>query len=159
MVARRTFLWGAISLPLVTACQEGARPRPVSSVSGASPVPSSAATGPLSVIYVAAWNCTVCPNFDLAQIQPYERSPQMQRAPLRRVTVPNYRAIWTSGGYWPADLEWVRVQAPQISFGGGRGGAPHTILVRGDTIIERQFGWRGWTNIVQPRITRELALT
>lgn len=167
---RRTVLLGGMA-GLVTACQGGADgPRPVSGgpATPAAPAATPASTpaaapasvarpGGVQVIYVWAWNCPVCPNFNTAQMEPYERSAEARRAPLRRVGVPRYSNIWTPGGYWPDDLEWVRQQGPNAVFGGARGGTPHTILVRGDTIVERRFGWSGWTNAVYPKLLEELA--
>lgn len=37
----------------------------------------------------------------------------------------------------------------------GAGGS--TVLVRGDTVLERRVGWSGWTDFVYPRLIRELA--
>jgi hypothetical protein len=149
MISRRGIALGGLSTIVLAGCQGGPSggAGPVASVPSA-PVGSD---GPSRLVYVAAWNCPVCPGFDARYMTPYERSSEGQRVPLTRVTVPNFRAPFSASGYWPADLQWLRAYLAANRTGG----TPYLAVLRGNAVMFAGHG-RRWTQDGLPVLQREL---
>src|SRR5262249_34579303 len=104
----------------------------------------------IQIVYVGAFNCLPCKNWELFVEPAWEKTPEAKQVALRKVKVPFFENT-ASDTAWPEDLRWVRDRT------NARSGTPRFIVVVDDRIVATTFGANGWSQRVVPLVARLVA--
>ncbi len=97
-----------------------------------------------TLVYLSAEDCPTCRYWEKGYQAKFQASAAAKAVTFRTVMVHSLRDT-REKARWPADLEWLRVQAPPQA-------TPRFFLVRDKQIIVRGDGIDGWTDVIVPRL-------
>jgi hypothetical protein len=104
----------------------------------------------IQLIYVGAYNCPPCKQWELFKEPAWQKSPEAAQVELRKIMVPFFENT-ASDSAWPEDLRWVRDRTH------ARAGTPRFIVVVDRRVVQTSFGIRGWTERVVPLVAELVA--
>jgi len=115
--------------------------------------PGTAETGRrVMLIYVSAWDCVYCAQWERFSQPPWEKSEIRQDIDFRIVKAAAFRSV-DDDRYWPRDIRWVR-DALKI-----RRGTPRFVVVVDGTIVLHRFGTGAWDQEIYPALERAVLKT
>src|SRR5215831_11743969 len=109
-----------------------------------------AAAARIQVIYVGAYNCAPCKQWELFTEPAWLKTPEARQVELRTVKTPFFTNTGADSA-WPEDLRWVRDRTNAVS------GTPRFIVLVDDRIAGTAFGTNGWSQRIVPLVARLIA--
>ena len=104
----------------------------------------------LQVIYVGAYNCAPCKQWELFTEPAWRKTPEAKQVELRTIKTPFFENTGSDSA-WPEDLRWVRDRTHAMS------GTPRFIVVVDDRVAGTAFGTNGWSQRIVPLVARLVA--
>ena len=111
------------------------------------PGPAAAPPSRFILVYVSAWNCPYCREWEVHTQPNWERAPERRHVDFRIVKTPYFSRV-DEDRYWPEDIRWIR-DSLQITKG-----TPRFILAIDRGIVLHRFGASSWDKDVYPLIQR-----
>ncbi len=108
--------------------------------------PALAAGAKPTLVYLSAEDCPTCRGWERVYEPKFKASDAAKAVKFRTVMVRSLTDL-REKARWPADLEWLRVQAP-------RQASPRFFLVHDKKILARGDGIDGWNNVIVPRLKK-----
>ncbi len=108
--------------------------------------PAFAAETKPTLVYLSAEDCPTCRGWEKTYEPGFKSSAEAKAVRFRTVMVHSLMNL-REKGRWPADLEWLRVQAPKQA-------TPRFFLIRDQKILARGDGVDGWTDVIVPRLKK-----
>lgn len=119
-------------------------------LAGVSERAAAARDARVTVVYVSAWDCPYCVDWEATAQKAWEQSAERARVDYRVVKAPYFKRV-DENRYWPEDIRWIRDKL-QISRG-----TPRFIVVVDGAVVLHRFGTHSWDREVLPLVKKLVA--
>ena len=110
-------------------------------------VAQPAADGKVIVVYVSAYNCPYCREWEAFAQPKFEKSAERKQVEFRMVKASYFSRV-DEDRYWAEDIRWIRDQLKITR------GTPRFIVAKDGKVLIHKFGTSSWDRDVFPLVRR-----